>query len=54
MNNEAKSHLPSLKSESADYVTSAVKALVGAVPFAGSLLAEIAVIGRGDVRAERA
>lgn len=42
MNNEAKSHLPSLKPEFKDYVTSAVKPLVGAVPFAGSLLAEIA------------
>jgi len=42
VNNESKTHLPSLKSESSDYVTSAVKALLGAVPFAGSLLAEIA------------
>jgi hypothetical protein len=42
MNNESKLHLPSLKSEINDYVTSAVKALLGAVPFAGSLLAEIA------------
>lgn len=42
MNNESKTHLPSLKSEASDYVTSAVKAFLGAVPFAGSLLAEIA------------
>lgn len=42
MNDQSKSDLPSLKAETIDYVTSAVKAIVGAVPFAGSLLAEVA------------
>jgi hypothetical protein len=53
MDNESKSHLPSLKSGSTDYVTSAVKALVGAVPFAGSLLAEIAGMIIPNQRIER-
>lgn len=36
------SQLPSLKPEVNDYVASVVRGLIGAVPFAGSLLAEIA------------
>jgi len=35
-------NLPSLRRDTADYVASAVKAIVGAAPFAGSLLVEIA------------
>ena len=42
MTNESESNLPSLKSETADYVSSSAKAVLGLVPFAGSLLAEIA------------
>lgn len=35
-------HMPALKSQASDYVASAMRAALGAVPFAGSLLAEVA------------
>lgn len=42
MKTRSEVHLPSLKSGAADYVASAAKAALGAIPFAGSLLAEVA------------
>lgn len=39
---EEKDKNVSLNSQAVDYVTSAAKAVLGTVPFAGSLLAEVA------------
>jgi hypothetical protein len=45
--------LPSLKARTSDYVASAAKAALGAVPFAGSLLAEVAGTVIPNQRIER-